>query len=95
VKSNSTTRRAFHSEGRHVHQYSRFDHCALCDQKFGSSGLLVLLTYGATWAIAYRLCRSCKPTPNGAMSELQLKMIEMRLDIDAEKLGWLNPGRAS
>jgi hypothetical protein len=29
------------------------------------------------------------------MSELQLKMIEMRLDIDAEKLGWLNPGRAS
>lgn len=77
-----------------MHPYSRFERCALCDQKFGSSALLALLTYGAKRAIAYRLCRSCRPTPGGALSDVQLKMIEMRLDIDAEKLGWLNPGRA-
>ncbi len=70
-----------------TYAYSKLENCALCNQTVGRSRLLAMLRYGTHAAIIYRLCRTCAPNAKHRMSDLQLKMIEMNLDVEAEKLG--------
>ncbi len=70
-----------------IYPYSKLDNCALCDQTVGRSRQFAMLRYGTNAAIVYRLCGTCAPNAPRGMSDLQLKMIEMNLDVEAEQLG--------
>ncbi len=74
-----------HLKPSKIYPYSKLDNCALCNH--GRSRQLAMLRYGADAAIAYRLCGTCAPNARRGMSDLQLKMIEMNLDVEAERLG--------